>query len=36
MGQYARRLSETKYGPEQGYRNLMEIFTQVRAQVLAA
>ncbi len=30
MGQCARRLSETKYGPEQGYRNLMEIFAQVR------
>jgi glycosyltransferase involved in cell wall biosynthesis len=31
MGQCARRLSETKYGPEQGYRNLTEIFAQVRA-----
>jgi glycosyltransferase involved in cell wall biosynthesis len=31
MGECARQLSETKYGPEQGYRNLMEIFAQVRA-----
>jgi glycosyltransferase involved in cell wall biosynthesis len=29
MGTYGRRLSETRYGPEQGYRNLMEIFSQV-------
>jgi glycosyltransferase involved in cell wall biosynthesis len=31
MGERARRQSETKYGPEQGYRNLMEIFARVRA-----
>jgi len=31
MGECARRLSETKYGPDQGYRNLMEIFARVRA-----
>ena len=30
MGECARRLSETKYGPDQGYRNLMEIFAKVR------
>jgi glycosyltransferase involved in cell wall biosynthesis len=29
MGAYGRRLSETRYGPEQGYSNLMEIFSQV-------
>lgn len=29
MGQYGRRLTETKYGPEQAYSNLMKIFEQV-------
>jgi glycosyltransferase involved in cell wall biosynthesis len=29
MGECARHLSETKYGPEQGYTNLMNIFSQV-------
>jgi glycosyltransferase involved in cell wall biosynthesis len=31
MGARARRLSETKYGPEQGYSSLMDIFSQVQA-----
>jgi len=31
MGERARHLSETKYGPEQGYSNLMNIFSQVQA-----
>ncbi len=31
MGQYGRRLTETKYGPEQGYDNLTKIFSQVQA-----
>ncbi len=31
MGACGRRLSETKYGPEQGYSNLMAIFSQVQA-----
>ena len=31
MGASGRRLSETKYGPEQGYSNLMKIFSQVQA-----
>ncbi len=31
MGARARDLSETKYGPEQGYSNLMNIFSQVQA-----
>jgi glycosyltransferase involved in cell wall biosynthesis len=31
MGARARSLSETKYGPEQGYSNLMNIFSQVQA-----
>lgn len=31
MGDCARRLSETRYGPEQGYSNLMKIFSQVQA-----
>jgi glycosyltransferase involved in cell wall biosynthesis len=31
MGARARTLSETKYGPEQGYSNLMNIFSQVQA-----
>jgi glycosyltransferase involved in cell wall biosynthesis len=31
MGVRARNLSETKYGPEQGYSNLMNIFSQVQA-----
>ncbi len=30
MGARARDLSETKYGPEQGYSNLMNIFSQVQ------
>jgi glycosyltransferase involved in cell wall biosynthesis len=31
MGARGRHLSETKYGPEQGYTNLMNIFSQVQA-----
>jgi glycosyltransferase involved in cell wall biosynthesis len=31
MGACGRRLSETKYGPEQGYSNLMSVFSQVQA-----
>ncbi len=31
MGARGRNLSETKYGPEQGYSNLMNIFSQVQA-----
>jgi glycosyltransferase involved in cell wall biosynthesis len=31
MGACGRRLSETKYGPDQGYTNLMKIFSQVQA-----
>jgi glycosyltransferase involved in cell wall biosynthesis len=31
MGARGRTLSETKYGPEQGYSNLMKIFSQVHA-----
>jgi len=31
MGSYGRQLSETKYGPQQGYTNLMKIFSQVQA-----
>jgi glycosyltransferase involved in cell wall biosynthesis len=31
MGLRGRSLSETKYGPEQGYSNLMNIFSQVQA-----
>jgi glycosyltransferase involved in cell wall biosynthesis len=31
MGECGRRLTETKYGPEQGYTNLREIFSQVQA-----
>jgi glycosyltransferase involved in cell wall biosynthesis len=31
MGARGRTLSETKYGPEQGYSNLMNIFSQVQA-----
>jgi len=30
LGAYGRVLSETRYGPEQGYRNLMSIFSQVQ------
>jgi glycosyltransferase involved in cell wall biosynthesis len=30
MGACGRRLTETKYGPEQGYQNLMSIFSQVQ------
>jgi glycosyltransferase involved in cell wall biosynthesis len=36
MGRYARLLSETKYSPEQGYRNLMSIFSQVQSVAQAA
>jgi glycosyltransferase involved in cell wall biosynthesis len=37
MGANGRHLSETKYGPEQGYMNLMNIFSQVQtAQVQMA
>jgi len=31
MGECGRRLTETKYGPEQAYSNLMKIFSQVQA-----
>lgn len=31
MGACGRHLTETKYGPEQGYSNLKEIFSQVKA-----
>jgi glycosyltransferase involved in cell wall biosynthesis len=31
MGQCGRQLTETKYGPAQGYSNLMEIFSRVQA-----
>jgi glycosyltransferase involved in cell wall biosynthesis len=31
MGAQGRSLSETKYGPDQGYSNLMNIFSQVQA-----
>jgi hypothetical protein len=31
MGQCGRTMSETKYGPDQAYRNLMNIFSQVQA-----
>jgi glycosyltransferase involved in cell wall biosynthesis len=31
MGACGRRLSETKYGPEEGYSNLMKVFSQVQA-----
>lgn len=31
MGQAGRHMTETVYGPEQGYSNLMEIFSQVQA-----
>jgi glycosyltransferase involved in cell wall biosynthesis len=31
MGECGRLLTETKYGPEQGYNNLMKIFSQVQA-----
>ena len=30
MGLRGRRLTETKYGPDEGYRNLMGIFSQVQ------
>jgi glycosyltransferase involved in cell wall biosynthesis len=33
MGIRGRSLSETKYGPEQGYSNLMRIFSQVQTTV---
>jgi glycosyltransferase involved in cell wall biosynthesis len=32
MGSYGRSLSETKYGPDEGYSNLMSIFAQVQAR----
>ena len=31
MGASGRRLTETKYGPEEGYSNLKNIFSQVQA-----
>ena len=31
MGERGRMLTETKYGPDEGYRNLMKIFSQVQA-----
>jgi glycosyltransferase involved in cell wall biosynthesis len=31
LGQCGRRMSETKYGPDQAYQNLMDIFSQVQA-----
>ena len=31
MGERGRRLTETKYGPDEGYNNLMKIFAQVQA-----
>jgi glycosyltransferase involved in cell wall biosynthesis len=31
MGACGRHLTETKYGPEQGYSNLKEIFSQMKA-----
>jgi glycosyltransferase involved in cell wall biosynthesis len=36
MGKYARFMSETKYSPEQGYKNLMSIFSQVQDIARAA
>jgi glycosyltransferase involved in cell wall biosynthesis len=36
MGRRGRHLVETKYGPEQGYKNLMDIFSQVRGKQAAA
>jgi glycosyltransferase involved in cell wall biosynthesis len=36
MGKRARLLSETKYSPEQGYKNLVSIFSQVQAAAQAA
>ena len=30
MGLRGRQLTETKYGPDEGYRNLMGIFSQVQ------
>jgi glycosyltransferase involved in cell wall biosynthesis len=36
MGRRGRLLVETKYGPEQGYNNLMEIFSQVQGKQAAA
>ena len=36
MGACGRHLSETKYGPEQSYSNLMNIFSQVKAKAAAA
>ena len=32
MGACARTLSETKYGPQQAYSNLMNIFEQVQSR----
>jgi hypothetical protein len=31
MGERGRMLTETKYGPDEGYSNLMKIFSQVQA-----
>jgi glycosyltransferase involved in cell wall biosynthesis len=36
MGECGRRLTETKYGPEQGYSNLMKIFEQVISRQVQA
>lgn len=36
MGRRGRSLVETKYGPEEGYKNLMGIFSQVRGKQVAA
>jgi glycosyltransferase involved in cell wall biosynthesis len=33
MGAHARTLSETKYGPQQAYSNLMDIFFQVQSRI---
>jgi glycosyltransferase involved in cell wall biosynthesis len=33
MGNYGRQLAETKYGPEQNYRVLMDIFSSIPARV---
>jgi glycosyltransferase involved in cell wall biosynthesis len=36
MGRRGRMLTETKYGPDEGYKNLMGIFSQVRGKQAAA
>ncbi|HVI80188.1 MAG TPA: glycosyltransferase family 4 protein [Candidatus Acidoferrum sp.] len=36
MGRRGRMLTETKYGPEEGYENLMRVFAQVRGKQAAA